>query len=136
MSGREQALLQSVEDMVRLIAELLDLRRRVRRAEAIAPPGGMSPQERRRRCCRFYPVGGGGAIQPSGRRAVNSDQSEVLPKADIGSGGGHIGFVPQGDLVTPSDTRTTAPPSRPHPQPRLIGPEWSKTWTTTNEERP
>ena len=59
-------------------------------------------------------MGGGGAIQPSGRRAVNSDQSEVLPKADIGSGGGHVGFVPIGDLVTPSDTRTTAPPSRPH----------------------
>ena len=47
MSGREQASLQSVEEMVRLIAELHDLRRRVQRAEAIAPPGGMSPQERR-----------------------------------------------------------------------------------------
>jgi len=48
-------------------------------------------------------VGGGGAIQPSGRRAVNSDQSEVLPKADIGSGGGHVGFVPM------SDTGVTLP---------------------------
>jgi hypothetical protein len=24
----------------------------------------------------------------------DSDQSELLPKADIGSGGGHVGFVP------------------------------------------
>ena len=83
-----------------------------------------------------YGVTVGTLVVLCSRRAVNSDQSEVLPKADIGSGGGHVGFVPIGDLVTPSDTRTTAPPSRPHPQPRLIGPEWSKTWTTTNEERP
>jgi hypothetical protein len=26
------------------------------------------------------------------RRLVNSDQSELLPEADIGSGGGHVGF--------------------------------------------
>lgn len=39
MSGREQALLQSVEEMTRLIAELHDLRRRIQRAEAIAPAG-------------------------------------------------------------------------------------------------
>ena len=39
MSGREQALLQSVEEMSRLIAELHDLRRRVQRTEAIAPVG-------------------------------------------------------------------------------------------------
>ena len=36
MSGREQALLQSVEEMTRLIAELHDLRRKVQRVEAIA----------------------------------------------------------------------------------------------------
>jgi hypothetical protein len=39
MSGREQALPQSVEEMNRLIAELHDLRRRVQRAEAIARAG-------------------------------------------------------------------------------------------------
>ena|SRR5205809_6322200 len=136
MSGREQASLQSVEEMVRLIAELHDLRRRVQRAEAIAPPGGMSPQERRAALLSILP-GGRWRRDPAERSARGKFRSsEVLPKADIGSGGGHVGFVPIGDLVTPSDTRTTAPPSRPHPQPRLIGPEWSKTWTTTNEERP
>ena len=39
MGGREQALLRSVEEINRLIAELHDLRRRVQRAEAIAPAG-------------------------------------------------------------------------------------------------
>jgi hypothetical protein len=48
----------------------------------------------------------------------------------------HVSKVPIGDLLTPSDTRTAEPRSLPHPQPRLIGPEWSKTWTTTNGERP
>ena len=57
MSGREQASLQSVEEMVRLIAELHDLRRRVQRAEAIAPPGGMSPQERRAALLSILPGG-------------------------------------------------------------------------------
>lgn len=40
MSGREQALLQCVEEMTRLIAELRDLRRQVRRVEAIAQARG------------------------------------------------------------------------------------------------
>ena len=31
---------------------------------------------------------------------MNSDQSELLPKADIGSPGGHVGFVPQQDPCT------------------------------------
>lgn len=33
------------------------------------------------------------------RRRVNSDQSEQLPKADIGSAGGHIGFGPRAGLA-------------------------------------
>jgi hypothetical protein len=32
------------------------------------------------------------------RRLVNSDQSELLPKADIGSAGGHVGFVPSAGI--------------------------------------
>jgi hypothetical protein len=68
-----------------------------------------------------------------GRRPTTSG----LPlETDIVRVGRHVSKVPIGDLVTPSDTRTTEPPSRPHPQPRLTGPEWSKTWTTTNGERP
>jgi hypothetical protein len=39
MSGREQALFQSVEEITRLIAELHDLRMRVQRAEATALAG-------------------------------------------------------------------------------------------------
>jgi hypothetical protein len=36
------------------------------------------------------------------RRLVNSDQSELLPKADIGSAGGHVGVV-QGDFTERAD---------------------------------
>ena len=62
--------------------------------------------------------------------------SGLTRRTDILRIDGHVSKVPIGDLVTRSDTWTTEPPSLPHPQPRLIGPEWSNTWTTTNGERP
>ena len=37
------------------------------------------------------------SAKPRAVAAWYSDQSELLPKADIGSGGRHVGFVPRGD---------------------------------------
>ena len=65
--SHEQAWHQSVEEMAQLIAELHDLRMRVRRAEATALAG-------RHVAASSEPasVGGCGEAQPSDQRAVTS----------------------------------------------------------------
>ena len=85
--SRVLALLQSVEEMARLIAELDDLRIRVQRAEATALA--------RRRVA--VEKSGGDVVDLTTRRAAaarstravardNSDQAEMLSEAVIGSG--------------------------------------------------
>ena len=65
--SREQALLQSVEEITRLIAELNDLRMRVRRAEAIA------------RARRHVAAGvSGGAVVDFARWAVAARSSRAV----------------------------------------------------------
>ena len=128
---RVQALLQSVDEMAKLIADLHDLRMRVQRAEATALARRHRRKKVGRRRCRFDPADGCGEVQPNGWRETKSDRSMVLPKADVGSAGGHVGFWPQADL-----TLKHRPRERPFHQTVAGRIEWPQRNATTSSARP